>query len=214
MAVVNWWWWWWWRWWWCCPPTPWGTCIQDRGSSQRVKPRGWNIWTQDANLKERDPWTNQRLFKNYHLKFKTWTLGDARMERWEVDEGIRGDKEVGEKSAEILLHSIYDYDDDDSPDNVEVTKKDTAKGDTEDKNVSSHWVITFWWPWSWLSAVIRNQNYQEIHRSQDNAGATWSVSFGEELNLWIKLVRGQRLWNVRNSISWWFFCIQMFLLHK
>ena len=64
------------------------------------------------------------------------------MERWEVDEGIRGDKEVGEKSAEILLNSIYD--DDDSPDNVEVTKKDTAKGDTEDKNVSSHRVITFW----------------------------------------------------------------------
>ena len=94
---------------------------------------------------------------------KTWTLGDARMERWEVDEGIRGDKEVGEKSAEILLHSIYDDDDDDSPDDIEVTKKDTAKGDTEDKNVSSHRVITFWWPWSWLSAVIRNQNDQEIH---------------------------------------------------
>ena len=60
----------WWRWWswWCCPPTPWGTCIQDRGSSQRVKPRGWNIWTQDANLKERDPWTNQRLFQQLSSK--------------------------------------------------------------------------------------------------------------------------------------------------
>ena len=50
----------------------------------------------------------------------------------------------------LKFYCIYDDDnyndkddDDDSPDNVEVTKKDTAKGDTEDKNVSSHRVITF-----------------------------------------------------------------------
>ena len=51
----------------------------------------------------------------------TWALGDAGVEGGEVDEGVGGDEEVGEKAA----------------DHVEVAKQDATKGDAEDEDVTS-----------------------------------------------------------------------------
>ena len=39
----------------------------------------------------------------------------------------------------MLILNVHHY----SPDDIEVTKKDTAKSDAENKNVAAHGIITF-----------------------------------------------------------------------
>ena len=50
-----------------------------------------------------------------------------------------------------------------SPDNIEVTKKDTAKSDAENKNVSAHGIVTFQGVMETLHKYPSDQN-DKIHR--------------------------------------------------
>ena len=56
-----------------------------------------------------------------------------------VHEGIQGE----EGCRQIIMFTVKTNVDDHSPDHVEVAKKDAAKRDAEDKNVSAHRIVTF-----------------------------------------------------------------------